>query len=613
MPTYAVTGTVTGTGGETTLKDDSLNFTKVEPTTYDLAFSTVQVVTFTVTGSGGSFPMKIKAPELPSTAWRHTGSMAILNFLGNTQTTTITFSQQPTSVDEGAEATFEVTATNIEAGATLQWELVHVGSISNIGHYDTSSAYGISGAVVLDNSASPKGTFKIKPLNDFTTNPTGQQKQFKIDIKRGGSVVASSNTVTVNDTSLGPVFTLTAGSMSMNEGDFNQFTVTATVPNPDYFSIRWGLVDVPDPYSKSLGTYFDYQGTIDMALGVSGSFEMQAYNDNLDNPVPKTFKVMIYSSTGTPLLATPVGPITVADTSKTPGISTIITSGSGTALTGGDLDGLYVYGVGLFATQEAGGGVSIFPDGSWFARDTTGASQSGKWFDPITPNIGDGYYIRVSSNPVVILGGGGTYDGDTPGWIPLNYTWNLFAQTRGYSCVDPNTTILIDENGTTKLAGDLIVDSYIYTMHEITKQWGYYKILHHEIVGNQQKTLITFEDGTTLVTSNTHKVYMGRDIWRQVFELKIGDRLVSHNSGMKAISSLQTVDNGNVVSMLIEHAHTYISNDIVSHNAKLGRGGNYGAEYERQFTVEISNEPSPSGTSYKSNTISIGGQVGIPL
>jgi uncharacterized protein YuzE len=106
---------------------------------------------------------------------------------------------------------------------------------------------------------------------------------------------------------------------------------------------------------------------------------------------------------------------------------------------------------------------------------------------------------------------------------------------------------------------------------------------------------------------------MGKDLWLQIPNLKPGDCVVSHSNGMKEIVSIELVGEGPVISMEIENAHTYVANDIISHNAKLRTAASYGAEYERTFTVEISNQRGGGGSSSSTSTVTIGGQVGIPL
>ena len=607
-----VSGTaVSSSGGAVTLTSDEITKTKVEAVKYDTGLSTVNRVIFTVPSPGGSYSFKIKAPTLPNANWVHAGSMAIINFLGQSTPSTVTFSTQPSSVDEGAEATFEITTTGLEKGSSLQWSLVHVGDVSQPFHYDTTTAYGVSGGVTLDNSTSPKGTFKVKPVADETTTPTGKQKQFKIEIKRNGLVVATSNTITVNDTSKGPVYSLSLSPTTVDEGQVVTGTITATNPRAIGETLRWALVDVPSAYTGSIGTHFTASGTVAVANSTgTGTFTIDVKLDSLDNPTAKTFKVMLYNLSGAELLTSAVGPVTVNDTSKTPGLSSTIAAG-GSALAGGDLNGQNFYSVATYATSQGGAGVSLLPDGSWFARETNGTSYNGKWFDPITKDIGNNYYVRITSTQTMFLGGGGTYNGDTD-WTPLSSMVSFFAAAEGYRCVDPQTPILIDEDGTTKLAGDLVAGDSIYTMHEFTKMWGYYTVANIQAT-TKPKVLLTFNDSTTLLVSDSHKIYMGKDLWLQISDLKPGDCVVSHSNGMKEIVSIELVGEGPVISMEIENAHTYVANDIISHNAKLGIAASYGAEYERVFTVQISNQRGGGGSSSSTSTVTIGGQVGIPL
>lgn len=602
--------TATSSGGNITLTSDEITKTKVEAVQYDHALSTVNRVTFTIPSPGGSFSFKLKAPTLPNAKWDHAGSWAVLNYLGVASAATVTFSLQPTSIDEGSEGEFEITTTGLEKGSSLQWVLVHVGPISKASHYDATSAYGLSGAVTLDTSTSPKGTFKIKPLKDETTNPSSQQKQFKIEIKRNGTVLATSNQITVNDTSKGPTYSLSLSTGTVDEGGVVTGTVTAADPRAAGETIYWGLTDVPTAYQGSLSTYFDPSGSIAIApVTGAGSFTINIKNDNLDNPVAKTFKVMLYNANNVPLLASAVGPVTVNDTSRTPGVSTVLTSG-GSALNGGDLDGLVLGASPVYRGQDAGVGLTLMSDGSWIARETTGVKHSGKWFDPITKEIGSNYYVKITSNPINQVGKT-SFSGDTD-WEPLNYSIGMYAAAETYRCVDPLTPILIHEDGSTKPAGELIVGDTVYTMHEYTKMWGYYTITNHQEV-IEPKVIVTFTDNTTLTASSSHKVYMGKDVWSPLSNLTPTQCLVSHSGALKEIQSIEYIESGPVISMEIDNAHTYIASDIVSHNIKSPDSGGYYAECEIQFTIQISNEPGGGGSSSKTYTVILGGTVGIPL
>jgi hypothetical protein len=609
--TATATGTaVTSSNGKTTLTSDEIEKTDINPVKYDIALSQVVIKQFTVTSPGGSYDFTINAPTLPGAKWKHLGSVATINFISSGPAPTATFSTQPSTVDEGAEATFEVTATGLERGSSLQWTLVHVGDISQPFHYDASTTYGLSGAVTLDNSTSPKGSFKIKPLNDETTNPTGKQKQFKIEIKRNGVILATSNTITVNDTSKGPKYTLSLSPTTVDEGSSVTGTISATDARAIGETLRWALVDVPSAYSGSMSTHFTPSGTVAVANGTgSGTFVIDVKADNLDNPVSKTFKVMLYNSSGAELLASAVGPVTVTDTSKTPGLSNTIATG-GTALAGSDLNNQSFYATPLYQGQDAGVGLSLMPDGSWIARETNGNKYTGKWFDPITKDIGNNYYVKITKSLGNVVGTT-TSSGETD-WTPLSNMVSMFAGATTYRCVDPNTPILVDETGTTKLAGELVVGDQVYTMHEYTRSWGYYTITNHEIV-IQPKLKLIFIDNTDLIASESHKVYLGRDTWSNIIDLKIGDCVVSRGGGMKEIIDIQSLPAGDVVSMEIQEAHTYISNNIISHNIKSPNSSGYYAEMQAIFTIQISNQSGGGGSSSSTSTVSLGGTVGIPL
>jgi hypothetical protein len=601
---------VTSSGGNVTLTSDAITKTKVEAVQYDHALSSVNREEFTIPSPGGSFTFKLKAPTLPNAKWYHLGSWAVLNYLGETSAATVTFSQQPASINEGSEGTFEITTTGLEKGSSLQWVLVHVGTISKASHYDATSTYGLSGAVTLDTSTSPKGTFKIKPLADETTTPTGQQKQFKIEIKRNGVVLATSNTITVNDTSKGPTYSLSLSPTTVNEGGTVTGTVTTTNPRAAGETIYWGLWDIPTEYQSSLSSYFDTFGGIALApVTGAGTFTINVKEDNLDNPVPKTFKIMLYAGGGVELLASAAGPVTVNDTSKTPGVSSVVASGGG-ALTAGNLDGVSIYGTATYLGQDAGVGLSLMPDGSWVARETNGTKHTGNWFSPTTLLIGCYYYVRITAN-VINSVGRTSYEGATD-WTPLNGSVGIYAAAETYQCVDPLTPVLIHEDGTTKPAGELTVGDQVYTMHEYTKMWGYYTITSHKEV-IEPKVVVTFTDNTTLTASSSHKVYMGRDIWMQLFNLTPSQCVVSHSGVLKEIQSIEHIDSGPVISMEIENAHTYVANDIISHNIKAASFGGYYAEIDVQFTIEFSNQPGGGGSSSKTCTVYLGGTVGIPL
>lgn len=615
MPTYPVTGTVTGTGGETTLKSDELEFLDTEIFFYDVAPTTINVGTFTVPSPGGTYTFKIKAPVLPdATYWKHGGTLATINFLAPASAGTATFSTQPTTVAEGAEATFTVTTTDIEPGSSLGWRLVHVGVVSNDSHYDSS--YGTVGSITLDNTATPKGTFKIKTIIDGVTNPTGFKKEFKIQITKSGTVIATSNTVEVTEGagtpgSLGPTYALSLAGSSVNEGSTITGTITVTNPPIEARIINWQLVDISNPYGKSASKYFSTSGSVTIPAGATtATFDISVYEDNIDSP-GKTFKVMLTNSQGVKILTSAVGPITVNDTSKSPATAVATTGGSLTVSTLNRTD----YNVGVSSgaglagseiTRNSGSYLYIFPNGTWQVRFDDASDVNGNWFTPTTPNIGNDYYIRISRLGSPTIAGDGGENLRNVGLSQLNTTKTVGAYAYGFRCVDPEMEILVDSDGTTKLAADLEVGDEVYTMHEATKIWGYYKVLNHEIV-TQPKLLLTFTDGTTLLASKSHKVYLGKNIWRTIDSLNLGERLVTFSGIMKELQSSEDVGDGLVISMEINDAHTYVANEVISHNKASVSQYHY-ASYNITYQIEIAKDS--AGTGMQTATISLGGSIG---
>lgn len=135
------------------------------------------------------------------------------------------------------------------------------------------------------------------------------------------------------------------------------------------------------------------------------------------------------------------------------------------------------------------------------------------------------------------------------------------------ACPDPNTQILLS-NDISVRAGDLKVGDLVYTMHEITGIWDNYKVLFVEIIGNQDKLLINFSDGTDISVSKSHKFLMIDNIWKISSNLSIGESIKGIEIN-KTITSITSIGFGDVVKIEIEHAHTYVSNGVISHN-KLG-------------------------------------------
>jgi len=127
-------------------------------------------------------------------------------------------------------------------------------------------------------------------------------------------------------------------------------------------------------------------------------------------------------------------------------------------------------------------------------------------------------------------------------------------------CPDPMMLILM-ANGSQKRAGDLMVGDLIKTNHEKDMKLGEYKVEYVNVLSNREKAKFTFEENE-IVCSLTHKFYVDND-WKEAKDMVIGDEV----SGQKLIS-IENVENGDVVHITVEDAHTYICEGLLSHNKR---------------------------------------------
>jgi hypothetical protein len=219
------------------------------------------------------------------------------------------------SVNEGSSVTFTVTTANVPDGTTLYWSLNTVSGTINTSDF-TGAA--VTGSFTITSNA---GSVVLTLANDVTTEGS---ESFQLQVRTGstsGTIVATSSTVTIGDTSLNlPVYTGYAlnktnntrgaangssisASTSGSEGNVGgTATFTTGVPfttlrviygNMSNFSlgnpaggavlyINWSAVGATgtygtDGYSSSYTKYYDTSSStlnsIGISAGVGGSHE----------------------------------------------------------------------------------------------------------------------------------------------------------------------------------------------------------------------------------------------------------------------------------------------------------------------------------------------------
>ncbi len=127
------------------------------------------------------------------------------------------------------------------------------------------------------------------------------------------------------------------------------------------------------------------------------------------------------------------------------------------------------------------------------------------------------------------------------------------------TCPAPEMQVMLADN-THKAAGDLKVGDKVLTQHEHTLVWGVHPVIYKEIIPNAKRVKVLFDD-TEFIGSWDHKFFVSVDNWVTIKNLKVGDIV-----GSKVFKSIQDLDEGPVVFLTIEDAHTYVCQGVLSHN-----------------------------------------------
>jgi len=301
--------------------------------------------TFTITGNSGSFNLTIVKDlftEGTETFYVSVRTTSISGpVIGATDEINITdvsitpaFTVTPASVDEGNSAAF--TVQNVGPNGTYFWTVLN-GTTADADFPAVSGSFSVTGSTGgLDNGT---GNILVATSSDRTTE--GAQT-FQLQIRSGstaGPVIVTSASVTINDTSLTPAFTVTPASI--NEGSSGSFTVNNLGPAGTYFwTVLNGTTDNAD-FSAVSGSFTT------STLNGSGSFSVSPVVDYTTEGA-QTFQIQIRegSISGTVLVTS--SSVTVNDTS-----TTVSASGSPTS---------FNEGASTTITASATG----FPNGTYF-------------------------------------------------------------------------------------------------------------------------------------------------------------------------------------------------------------------------------------------------------
>lgn len=138
----------------------------------------------------------------------------------------------------------------------------------------------------------------------------------------------------------------------------------------------------------------------------------------------------------------------------------------------------------------------------------------------------------------------------------------VLTQGPGYNCIDPETDITL-ESGHTKKAKDVKTGDVVRTKHENTMEMLSCIVTKAELLNDSKKLRIVYSD-RDLMCSPGHRVYVdNKSEFIAAKLLEVGDITTGYE-----ILEVVEVEDGTVVNLTVEKAHTYISNGILSHNNK---------------------------------------------
>lgn len=221
----------------------------------------------------------------------------------------------PDPANEGDTVTFTITTTNVTDGTVLDW--------TNVGASQSADFVGgaMSGTVTINSNS---GTITRQLVADLTTEPAAETLQ--IQLSSGGSVVATSNEVNINDSSTTPVaptYALAPSVTTISEGQSVTFTVTTTnLPNT---TLYWTLSTTAATPRIAAGDVAASSGWVAIS-GNSGTFTVTVNQDASEGESTENLVVDLrtVSTSGTIVASsTPVVQVLNSTYDMTPSATTV--------------------------------------------------------------------------------------------------------------------------------------------------------------------------------------------------------------------------------------------------------------------------------------------------
>ena len=147
----------------------------------------------TTTEGSETFYLELRTTSINGPLVDTTGVITITDT--STSAPTYSFSSTPSSVDEGSSTNFTVTTTDVPNGTTLYWTIDYNSSS------DSTDFTSTSGSFTINNNS---GVIGVSIANDYKTEGSQTFKVQLRTVSTSGTIVKTSDEVTINDTSTYP-------------------------------------------------------------------------------------------------------------------------------------------------------------------------------------------------------------------------------------------------------------------------------------------------------------------------------------------------------------------------------------------------------------------------
>lgn len=208
------------------------------------------------------------------------------------QAATYSIAPASSNVDEGTALLMTVTTTNVADSTELWW------SLTNASDFGSST-----GSLILDSNS---GDFFVTPTADTTTEGA---ETFQVQLRSdspSGAILATSSTITINDTSLtpGPTYALSSSADNIDEG--SSLTIQATTTNvTEGTTLYWTIANNLGDFGTTSGNFaitgnngsFTVTPTADATTEGAATFSIQLRTGSASGPIVDTLDNLTINDT----------------------------------------------------------------------------------------------------------------------------------------------------------------------------------------------------------------------------------------------------------------------------------------------------------------------------